>query len=474
MSKVRTRFAPSPTGFLHIGGARTALFNWLYAKQHNGEFILRLEDTDAARSSEKFATSIMEDMQWLGLQWHGEVQKQTARASRHREAAMQLLQSGAAYQCYCTPQELTTMREQQLARGESPKYDRRWRDSKQTPPPGVQPALRIKMPPHGESVYEDAIKGAMSVSRAELDDFVILRANGEPTYNLANVVDDIDGNITHVIRGDDHLMNTHRQLQLFAAFGVAPPTFAHLPMILSRAHDDDGKPLTDDKGEAIYERMSKRESSAGISECRARGFLPSAMINYLARLSWAHGDAEMFDTNFLLKHFSLASINHSPARHNPEKLLWLNREHLRALPADELNRLTKDYATAHAKETPPPTLTPAAAALIQPRAQTLPDMLTMSSLFRTRPSPDKTLLSRHPLPESFPTLITALESLPDWTASAIKDAIKTTAKDAGIKFPALGMPMRVLLTGAEESPDIAAIAAILGKEETLARLRRAG
>ena len=472
MNKVRTRFAPSPTGLLHIGGARTALFNWLYAKQHNGEFILRLEDTDTARSSEKFATSIMEDMQWLGLQWHGEVQKQTARASRHREAAMQLLQSGAAYQCYCTPQELTTMREQQLARGESPKYDRRWRDSKQTPPPGVQPALRIKMPPQGESVYEDAIKGAMSVSRAELDDFVILRANGEPTYNLANVVDDIDGGITHVIRGDDHLMNTHRQLQLFAAFNAAPPVFAHLPMILSRAHNEKGEPLSDDKGEAIYERMSKRESSAGISECRARGFLPAAMINYLARLSWSHGDAEMFDTNFLLKHFSLQAINHSPARHNAEKLLWLNREHLRALPADELNKMTKDYATAHAKETPPPTLTPAAAALIQPRAQTLSDMLTMSSFLRHRPPPDKTLLSRHPLPESFPALISALQSLPNWTAPAIKDTIKTTAKESAIKFPALGMPMRILLTGAEESSDIAATAATLGKEETLARLNQ--
>ena len=502
MNKVRTRFAPSPTGLLHIGGARTALFNWLYAKQHNGEFILRLEDTDAARSSEKFATSIMEDMQWLGLQWHGEVQKQTARASRHREAAMQLLQSGAAYQCYCTPQELTTMREQQLARGESPKYDRRWRDSKQTPPPDVKPALRIKMPPHGESVYEDAIKGAMSVSRAELDDFVILRANGEPTYNLANVVDDIDGNITHVIRGDDHLMNTHRQLQLFAAFNAAPPVFAHLPMILSRAHNENGEPLNDDKGEAIYERMSKRESSAGISECRARGFLPAAMINYLARLSWSHGDAEMFDTNFLLKHFSLASISHSPARHNAEKLLWLNREHLRALPPSELTDLTNNFPgrynaekpfwlnrehlcgpdndvidmamepVKYAMSPPPIKINGGIAALIQPRAETLSDMVTMSSFFRARPSPDKALLSRHPVPESFPTLVSALESLSDWTASEIKGAIKKVSKEAGIKFPALGMPMRVLLTGAEESPDIAATAALLGKEETLARLNQ--
>ena len=464
MSFVRTRFAPSPTGYLHIGGARTALFNWLFARQNGGEFVLRFEDTDAARSRQSYADGIMADMRWLGLQWDGEAKKQSQNADKHRQAAKQLLDCGAAYHCYCTPEELATMREMQLARGESPTYNGKWRDSKNPPPTGIKPVLRLKTATDGESVFADAVKGTMRAQCAELDDFVILRANGEPTYNLANVVDDMEGGITHIIRGDDHLMNTHRQLQLFSAFGKTPPVFAHLPMILSRAQNAEGAPLSDDKGEAIYERMSKRAAAAGIAELKTGDYLPAAVVNYLARLSWAHGDAEMFDGEFLLKHFSLSAINRSAARHNPDKLRWLNREHLRQTPPAKIKAMLKNrYGEDISEEV---------IALILPRAETLADINNQSAFFRTRPQVDNDLLNQYPPPPAFAELISALTNLPpqDWTAAAIKDTIKTTAKQAGIKFPDLAMPLRIKLTGKPQSPDIATTTALIGKQETLARL----
>ncbi len=464
--KIRTRFAPSPTGNLHIGGARTALFNWICARQTGGEFILRFEDTDTARSTKEFAESIKKDLQWLGLHWDGEPQKQSARANRHRELAEQLLQSGAAYRCYCAPEELAAMREAQLARGESPRYDRRWRDSKKSPPPGIKPALRLKAPLSGESVFADAVKGKMTVANSELDDFVLLRANGAPTYNLANVADDMDGEITHIIRGDDHLMNTHRQLQLFSALGKKPPVFAHLPMILARAQNESGETIKDKKGETVYERMSKRAAAAGIAECRENGFLPEAVVNYLARLSWAKGDAEIFDANFLLAHFSLATVTPSPARHNPEKMQWLNREHLHNLPPEEANRRAKKLTNGELQ------ISDEAAALILPRAETLRDFAHRAKFFQTAPPPNKELLVQHPLPDSFPALIAALDAIPEseWHPPAIKTAIQKTAKASGLKFPQLAMPLRVLLTAQKESPDITQTTALLGKPETLKRL----
>ncbi|MGI9337337.1 MAG: glutamate--tRNA ligase [Gammaproteobacteria bacterium] len=470
---IRARFAPSPTGHLHLGGARTALFNWLFARQNGGAFVLRFEDTDTARSKQEYVDAIRQDLQWLGLQWDEEA-KQSDNADKHRQAAKTLLESGAAYQCYCTPEQLADMRKQQLSRGESPRYDRRWRDATCKPPPDIKPALRLKTPLDGESVFIDAVKGEMRAARAELDDFVILRADGAPTYNLANVVDDISGNITHVIRGDDHLINTHRQLQLFAALGKPPPVFAHMPMIMMALNKEDD-PLAEQAGGVVYARMSKRAIGAGISELRANGYLPSAVVNYLARLSWAAGDAEMFDMRFLLDKFSLAAISPSPARHNPEKLKWLNREHLRKLPPEQAAMMATKYAAANTpKDEKRITISPAAAALTLPRAETLADIINQTHFFRTRPQKEDIdkLLTQHPPPPAFATLTDALADLPekDWTAAAIKEIIQTTAKVANLKFPALAMPLRIILTGTTQSPDIAKTAALLTKPETLARL----
>lgn len=467
---IRTRFAPSPTGLLHIGGARTALFNWLFARQNGGAFVLRFEDTDTARSNADYVNAIREDLQWLGLQWDEEI-KQSDNADKHRQAAKALLASGAAYQCFCPPKKPADKREQP-SDDETSKCNCRQRDNQNPPPTNIKPALRLKTPAEGESVFADAVKGEMRAARAELDDFVILRANGEPTYHLANVVDDISGNITHVIRGDDHLMNTHRQLQLFNALGNPPPVFAHLPMIMMAVDKDNAAEQT---GGIVYARMSKRAAGAGIGELRANGYLPSAVINYLARLSWAAGDAEMFDIPFLLEKFSLAAINLSPARHNTEKLKWLNREHLRQTPMKDIQSMLKNHWKDGLD------ISDEVISLILPRAETLADIYNQSAFFRTRPQAADidNLLAQTPPPDAFASLADmfshlsdALSNLPkeDWTAAMIKEIIKKTAKDAGAKFPAIAMPLRIKLTATTQSPDIAQTAALLGKDETLTRL----
>lgn len=452
---VRTRFAPSPTGYLHIGGARTALFAWAFARRHGGAFFLRVEDTDAARSEAAHSAAIVEALEWLGLETDAPPVFQSAHRARHEAAVRRLLDEGRAYRCYATPEELAEMRVAQAARGENPKYDRRWRYCADAPPPGVAPAVRFKMPLEGETAFCDAVKGELAVANAELDDFVIARADGSPTYNLAAVVDDVDMGITHVIRGDDHVMNTYRQWHLFAALGGDMPVFAHLPMILCAAPGEEAE------GGARYVRMSKRYAAVDIGIYRREGFLSAAMVNYLARLSWGHGDAEVFGRDFLVANFSLAAVSRAPARFDLAKLKWLNREHLRdkaALPwwrLRELAGIGEEVGEA-------------AVELIRERGDTLVELRGEAGYFERRPTVAAFAEGVHVA--AFAALCEALAGLEGWEAGAIKQAIKQTAKAHRLGFGDLGMPMRLLLTGRRHSPDVAAVAVAVGREEAMARL----
>ena len=496
---VRARFAPSPTGYLHLGGARTALFSWAWARQNGGEFFLRIEDTDAARSREEFVSPILSALQWLGLRWDGEVVFQSERRAEHLQAAERLLESGLAYRCYCSPEELAQMRAEQVARGENPGYNRKWRDAKESPPPNVPPAIRFKTPTDGgkDVRFSDLVKKSeMTTTCNVLDDFVIVRADGTPTYNFACAADDDAMGITHVIRGDDHAMNTFKQILVRAAlrdgepvFADGPlraespdfPRFAHLPMILNAARDDGGNIVRNPDGETKYERMSKRNGAVDVLHYRREGFLPAALLNYLARLSWSHGDDEKFGTDEFVRNFNFAHVQESPARFDLDKLRWLNREHMRDLSPQQLREAGRDASAAGGEgregrddesfwdKVPEPAL-----ALALPRASTLRELRAEAECFVERPVPDPELLRAHvddDNREAMARLTDALEKLPEWSADAIKSTIKDSAKAAGLKFAKLGMPARVLLTGASESADIAQVAAALGKDETVARLR---
>ena len=473
-SPVRARFAPSPTGYLHLGGARTALFCRAWAKRQNGEFLLRIEDTDPARSREEYVAPILSALQWLGLQWDGQPVRQSARRETHLQAAARLLESGNAYRCYCAPEELAKMREEQIARGENPRYDRRWRDASAVPPRDTPPAIRFKTPLDGETRFRDLVKGEMSVANAELDDFVIVRADGTPAYNFACAADDADMKITDVIRGDDHVMNTFKQIRVHRALGAEPPRFAHLPMILNAAADENGAPARGPDGAVKYERMSKRNGAVDVNFYRQAGFLPRALLNHLARLSWSHGDDEKFSMEEFARNFDLSAAQKSPARFDMEKLRWLNREHLRDLSFAETRRAGRDALPGDMEnESFWSEIRESELALTLPRASTLTELRRESEFFVSRP-PCNLALRREHLGEdnraALNDLRAALAALPEWRADAIKSAVSNAAKRAGLKFPRVGMPMRVLLTGAPESPDIAQTAEALGRDETLARL----
>ena len=325
---IRTRFAPSPTGYLHIGGARTALFSWAYARRHGGKFVLRIEDTDLSRSTAESTEAIFESMKWLGLDWDEGPFFQMQRMQRYRDVANQLLEGGHAYRCYASPDELTAMREQQRAQGLKPRYDGRWRPENaagKTPPAGVDPVLRFRNPEHGEVTWNDLVKGPITVSNEELDDLVLLRADGVPTYNFGVVVDDRDMNITHVIRGDDHVNNTPRQINIFNALGFELPQFGHVPMILG--HDG--------------ERLSKRHGAVSVMQYQQEGYLPEALVNYLARLGWSHGDDEIFSVTQLVEWFDFVNISRSPAKFDPVKLDWVNQQYLKT--ADDARLAGRRY-----------------------------------------------------------------------------------------------------------------------------------
>ena len=456
---VRTRFAPSPTGYLHLGGARTALFNWAYARRHGGEFILRIEDTDLERSTQESEQAIFDAMTWLGLSWDGEAYFQMKRLERYREVAEALLASGHAYRCYCSKEELEAMREAQAARGEKPRYDRRWRDSNEAPPAGRTPVVRFRNPLSGEVAWDDLVKGPIAVANEELDDLVLLRADGVPTYNFGVVVDDIDMAMTHVIRGDDHVNNTPRQINIYRALGAATPRFAHIPMILG----SDGQ------------RLSKRHGAVSVMQYRDDGYLPEAMVNYLARLGWSHGDEEVFSREQLVEWFDLEHVSKSPARWDPEKLRWLNGEYLRRRTPGELADHLRAERPALMREVDDKM---DAAAMVATALGDLATYRMVETYLHEMAQPvsvDAQLKARHLDDKGRAVLAKLLPVLGEveWSAPAISAALKAFVQREGLKMPEVMMPLRVAVTGREKTKAIDGIVAAFRREEILARIGHA-
>ena len=459
---VVTRFAPSPTGFLHIGGARTALFNWLFARHHGGTFRLRIEDTDRKRSSEEAVAAILEGLTWLGLDWDGEAVHQFARAGRHAEMANKLLAEGKAYHCYCTPEELAGMREAARAEGRAMLYDGRWRDRDPAEaPPGVPPVIRLKVPREGETVIEDLVQGPVTVANAQLDDMVLLRANSTPTYMLSVVVDDHDMEISHVIRGDDHLTNAFRQTQLFKALGWTPPAFAHIPLI----HGPDGA------------KLSKRHGALGVEAYREMGYLPEALRNYLLRLGWAHGDEEIIPGEKAIEWFGLDAVGKSPARFDFDKLNNLNGHYIREAGNARLVELLSPRLEAALGraigETGRERLRLACESL-KPRAKTLAELAENAAFYLAeRPlelTPKAAKLLSPEARQLLARLGPALAALPDWSEPLLDEAVRAFAEAEGAKLGQIAQPLRAALTGSHASPGIFEVMAILGREESLARI----
>jgi glutamyl-tRNA synthetase len=469
---VVTRFAPSPTGFLHIGGGRTALFNWLYARHHGGKMLLRIEDTDRERSTAAAIAAIIDGLTWLGLNWDGEIVFQYPRAQRHRQVAEQLLAAGRAYRCYATPEELTEMREAARREGRSKLYDGRWRDRDPAEAPaGVKPVIRLKAPQTGETVIEDQVQGRVTWQNSDLDDLVLLRSDGTPTYMLAVVVDDHDMAVTHVIRGDDHLTNAARQKHIYDALGWSVPIMAHIPLI----HGPDGS------------KLSKRHGALGVDAYRAMGYLPAAMRNYLVRLGWAHGDQEIFTTEEMIAAFDLPAIGRSPARFDFAKLESLNGHYIRASADSELvaalEQLLPHIAGGQdlaAKMTPALRATLLAAMPgLKERAKTLVELFDAARfVWASRPL-DLNDQAKAVLTDEAKALLVALlpelEAVTDWTAATVEAVVRPFAERAGLKLGAVAQPLRAALTGRTTSPPIFDVLAVLGRDESLARLRdRAG
>lgn len=464
---VTTRFAPSPTGFLHIGGARTALFNWLYARRHGGRFLLRIEDTDRERSTREAVDAIFDGLSWLGLEWDDEPVSQAARADRHREVVERLLAEGQAYRCYCSKEELAEMRERARAEGRPVKYDGRWRDRDPSEaPPGVAPVIRLKAPQTGETVIEDRVQGAVRVDNDQLDDMVLLRADGSPTYMLAVVVDDHDMGVSHVIRGDDHLTNAFRQKQIYQALGWEPPEFAHIPLI----HGPDGA------------KMSKRHGALGVDAYRDQGYLPEAMRNYLLRLGWAHGDDEIIDIEQAVRWFDLEGIGRSPARFDFDKLASLNGHYLRNADDDRLVTLVRPILERCLDKTlsdDDVAILTAAMAGLKERAKNVNELADSARFFvMERPLPYDEKASRLLDDEALAHLRTLgkeLEGVEPWSADALEALVRdfVDRQDPPVKLGKVAQPLRAALTGSTVSPPIFDVMAILGRQETLGRIRDA-
>lgn len=460
---VITRFAPSPTGYLHIGSARTALFNWLYARHTGGKFLLRIEDTDRVRSTEEAIDAIFDSLSWLGLDWDEDPVFQFTRADRHAEVARQLLAEGKAYYCYCSPEELEQMREEARAKNLPPRYDGRWRDRDPLEaPPGVNPVIRFKAPQVGETIIEDQVQGTVRLQNNQLDDMVLLRADGTPTYMLSVVVDDHDMKITHIIRGDDHLTNAFRQQHLYHACGWDVPIFAHIPLI----HGPDGA------------KLSKRHGALGAEAYRDLGFLPEAMRNYLLRLGWAHGDDEIISTGQAIEWFDLPAIGRSPARFDLAKLTNLNAHYMReaenvrltdmimrplsqtfqrTLSAEERNRIIRGMPG------------------LKTRAKTVVELIENARFYIER-QPFDEKAEKFLSPDALKTIepvITKLKAASEFTEASTEGVVREVADASGQKLGNLAQPLRVLLTGSTISPSIFEIMEVLGKEETIKRLEHA-
>ncbi len=465
---VVTRFAPSPTGFLHIGGARTALFNWLYAKRFGGKMLLRIEDTDRERSTDAAMEAIIDGLCWLGLEWDGDVIYQFARAARHAEVAHELLAQGRAYQCYATQQELEEMREKARAEKRPPRYDGRWRDRDPlTAPAGVKPVIRLRAPQEGETVVEDRVQGRVVFPNKDLDDLVLLRSDGTPTYMLAVVVDDHDMGVTHIIRGDDHLTNAARQTQIYQAMGWKVPSMSHIPLI----HGPDGA------------KLSKRHGALGVDAYRALGYLSSALRNYLVRLGWSQGDKEFFTTEEMIAAFDLPQIGRSPARFDFAKLENMNGQYMRQTPDSELIaavEATLPYlpgGEAIAAQMDPAMKAKFLAAMpgLKERAKTLIELVDGAGfLFSKRPLPldpkASEILAKGGR-QHIAAMLPRLETLSTWTAAAAEAEVRVYAEESGAKLGQVAQPLRAALTGRSTSPGIFDVLEVLGREEALGRLR---
>ena len=458
---VRTRFAPSPTGYLHIGGVRTALFNWLYARHCGGTFILRIEDTDRERSTEASVQAILDGMAWMGLDWDEGPIYQTARFDRYREVVNQMLDKGQAYRCYCSRETLDQVREAQRAEGIKPRYNRHCRDLQNPERPGIEPVIRFRNPLDGAVVFDDAIRGRVLISNDELDDLVIARPDGSPTYNFSVVVDDIDMSITHVIRGDDHVNNTPRQVNVFRALGAELPVFAHVPMIIGT----DGQ------------RLSKRHGAVSVLQYRDDGFLPEALLNYLVRLGWSYGDQEVFSVDEMVRAFDVGNVNRAASAFDLDKLKWLNHHYVKAASTGRLVSLfveCLDQRGIDITEGPDPADVVEA---LRERAQTLQEMVDRSEYFyREFEDYDTGAAQKHlrPVAQSMlEDVRVRLEEMSDWTAEGIHQQVNATVAEAGSKLGKLAQPLRVAVSGTAATPPIDQTLLLVGRERTLGRINRA-
>ena len=457
---IRTRFAPSPTGTLHLGSVRTALFCWLYAKRHGGQFVLRIEDTDRERSTDENVHAILDGMEWLGLDWDEGPIYQTDRFKRYKEVLEQWLAAGKAYHCYCTKEELDELRAGQMERGERTRYDGRCRDRTE-PKAGVDPVVRFRNPLDGQVTVEDQVRGTVVFENEQLDDLIIARSDGTPTYNFSVIVDDADMGITHVIRGDDHLNNTPRQMNMLDALGKKPPVYAHLPMILG----PDGA------------KLSKRHGAVDIREYREEGYLPQAMNNYLVRLGWSHGDQEVFTEEEMIRLFDIADVNHSAWSFNPEKLGWLNQQHIIGMPVEDLGARLMPYlvkAGLEPSEGPDPVYI---AEAFHERAETLLEMAASARYcYEDFEAFEPNSAKKHLRPvilEPMKTVRARLAELKHWGKSAISETIESVAEDYEINMGKLGQPIRVAVTGGPVSPPLDDTLWLVGQDRTIERLDRA-
>jgi glutamyl-tRNA synthetase len=459
VSTIRSRFAPSPTGYLHLGSARTALFAWAYARHFGGTFILRIEDTDVERSTPAAVKAIFDAMAWLELDFDEGPFFQMGRMDRYRAVIAQMQAAGQAYRCYMTSQELDALRAEQMARGEKPRYDGRWRPENcvgKVPPPGVAPVLRFRNPDTGVVAWDDGVKGRIEFANAEMDDLVIARQDGTPTYNFCVVVDDIDMRITNVVRGDDHVNNTPRQINIFRALGAEPPAYAHVPTVLG----EDGA------------KLSKRHGAVGVMDYEAQGYLPEALINFLARMGWGHGDEEVFTRAQFIEWFDLPGISAAPSRFDAAKLRWLNQEHMKRLPEAELGRRLEPFLARAGLDPAAGPESGAVAALFRDRADTLVAMADAAHYFYAAPAMDAEKVAQHVPAAVRPALaeLHAEFAALDWTREAILAALKAAAARHGQKPPQVMMAMRQLVAGTTSTPAIDAVLALLGRDATRERM----